>query len=100
MYKIIIFVLIAQTVVFSSEKEFKMEEVAKHSISKDCWMVIKNKVYDISSYVPKHPSPETVLTKYCGKVADIGWDTKNKDRPHSRAAKRLLDRYEIGALIK
>lgn len=100
MNKIIIFVLIAYSAVFASEKEFKMEEVAKHSISKDCWIVIKNKVYDISSYIPKHPTPETTLTKYCGKIADIGWDTKDKKSPHSRAAKRLLDRFEVGAFLK
>lgn len=100
MYRIIIFVIIAYSAVFASEKEFEMVEVAKHSISTDCWIVIKNKVYDISSYIPKHPAPETVLTKYCGKVADLGWDTKDKKSTHSRAAKRLLDRYEVGAFTK
>lgn len=98
MYKTIIFFIIICSSVLASEKKFKMEEVAKHSISKDCWIVIKNTVYDISSYIPNHPAPEAALTKYCGKVADQGWDTKDKKSSHSRAAKRLLDRYKLGYL--
>ena len=98
MYKTIIFFIIACSSVLAAEEKMTMEEVAKHSISKDCWIIIKNNVYDISSYVSKHPAPEAVLTKYCGKVADKGWDTKDKTSPHSRAANRLLDRYKVGML--
>lgn len=98
MYKTIIFVIIACSSVLSAEKKLTMEEIAKHSTSKDCWIIIKNIVYDISTYVPKHPAPEAALIKYCGKVSDQGWDTKDKKSPHSRAANRLLDRYKVGVL--
>lgn len=81
-------------------KSFSLEEVAKHASAKDCWMVIKGKVYDLTAYVPKHPAPEAALVKYCGKNADTGWETKDKKRAHSRAASKLLARYEIGDLVK
>ncbi len=81
-------------------KKIHMEELSKHSAPKDCWVVIKNKVYDLTAYFPKHPAPDAVLAKYCGKNADEGWETKDKKRPHSRAAARLLKRYEVGDLSK
>ncbi len=80
----------------ASEKQFTLKQVAEHSVAKDCWIVINERVYDISAYIPKHPAPETVLTKYCGKNADLGWKTKDKSRAHSRSAEKLLNRYEIG----
>ena len=81
-------------------KTYPLEEVAKHASPKDCWVVIKDKVYDLTAYIPKHPAPEGVLTKYCGKNADTGWETKDKKRAHSRAAEKLLARYAIGELAK
>jgi cytochrome b involved in lipid metabolism len=81
-------------------KSYSSEEVAKHDSPKDCWVVIKDKVYDLTAYLPKHPAPDIAITKYCGKNADKGWETKDKKRPHSRAASKLLARYEIGELAK
>lgn len=79
-------------------RSYSAEDVAKHASPKDCWVVIKNKVYDLTAYIPKHPAPEAAITKYCGKNADTGWETKDKKRAHSRAAAKLLARYEVGEL--
>lgn len=79
------------------------EEVARHPVAGNCWIIINGKVYDISSYIPKHPAPENTITKYCGKNADLGWQTKDKTgkkSPHSASAARLLKRFEIGTLVK
>lgn len=81
-------------------RKLTMDEVSKHATAADCWIVIKNKVYDISAYVTKHPARLETITKYCGTRADRGWETKDKDRAHSRSATRLLDRYEIGEMIE
>jgi cytochrome b involved in lipid metabolism len=99
-----IFILLLATICLPAAaaelKKFDMDELSKHATPKDCWVVIKNKVYDLTAYFPKHPAPDAVLAKYCGKNADEGWDTKDKKSPHSRAAARLLKRYEIGEFSK
>ena len=85
---------------FGEGKSYSLVDVAKHASAKDCWMVIEGKVYELTAYIPKHPAPEAALVKYCGKAADTGWETKDKKRAHSRAAAKLLARYEIGQLAK
>lgn len=99
MTRIIILIIFVCSAI-SAEKKFKIKEVEKHSTPEDCWIVIKDKVYDISLYIPKHPAPESTLTQYCGKIADKGWETKDKASSHSRAAERLLDRFKIGLFDK
>lgn len=74
------------------------QQVSTHATKADCWIVIHQKVYDVTSYIVKHLAEKDVITPYCGKVADTGWDTKDKGKPHSRAAERLLNRYQIGDL--
>lgn len=31
------------------------EEVARHDSPDDCWLVIDNQVWDVSSFAPDHP---------------------------------------------
>jgi cytochrome b involved in lipid metabolism len=50
------------------KKTFTMEEVKKHKTKKDAWIVIKNKVYDITKWIPKHPGGEAIM-KGVGKDA-------------------------------
>ena len=85
---------------FAEEKKFTMEQVSKHQNAQDCWIVIRSQVYDITSYIPKHPVPQKILMAYCGKNADQGWDTKDKKKPrtHSKMAKELLEQFHIGSL--
>ena len=41
-------------------------EVAKHNSSSDCWLIIENKVYDVSDYVNSHPAGRATITPHCG----------------------------------
>ncbi len=97
MKSIFLIVALLPFVSTAAEKSFTLMEVEKHATPKDCWMVIEEKVYDVSSYISKHPAPEAVLVKYCGKKADEGWTTKDQQKPHSRAAARLLKRFLVGS---
>lgn len=72
-------------------------EVAKHSISGDCWMIINNNVYDLSTYVA-HPGGNGYL-RYCGTLATQQYDTKDgRGVMHSSFADTLLANYLIGTL--
>lgn len=48
-------------------KTFSIEEISKHNTEKDCWIIIKNKVYDITKWVPKHPGGSSILFNFAGK---------------------------------
>ncbi|MFA5931662.1 MAG: cytochrome b5-like heme/steroid binding domain-containing protein [archaeon] len=74
-----------------------LSEVAKHSVSGDCWMVINNSVYDLGQYVA-HPGGSVYLN-YCGTNATTGYDTKGGGGgAHSSYADALLSNYLIGTL--
>lgn len=89
------------TVALLAASTFSMADVAKHSSKADCWVAIEGNVYDISSYIDRHPAPERVLLDACGKDATEGWKTKGeKGKPHSRKAEVLLGSFLKGTLTK
>ncbi len=58
-------------------KTVTASEVAQHSSANDCWIIISNKVYDVSSYLRSHPGGEGAITPYCGKEATRAFETKD-----------------------
>ena len=82
----------------SAKKGYSLKEVASHSTAGDCWMTIHGKVYDVSIYLPDHPTRPEVIERWCGKEASEAYDTKTKGRRHSQEADRQLETYLIGAL--
>jgi cytochrome b involved in lipid metabolism len=80
------------------EAAITVEELAEHAAADDCWMAIDGSVYDLSDYLPRHPTPPTVLTPWCGKEASEPYRTKGYGRPHSAAADALLPNYRVGTL--
>ncbi|GJN16415.1 hypothetical protein PR202_gb03400 [Eleusine coracana subsp. coracana] len=45
---------------------YTKEEVSKHNTRKDCWIVIKDKVYDVTPYVEEHPGGDAILNNAGG----------------------------------
>jgi len=73
-----------------------LSEIAKHNTSKDCWLIIGNKVYNVTSYLLAHPSGPSTILPYCGKDATQAFVTKDIGRNHSSSAYNLLNDFYIG----
>jgi len=74
-------------------------EVAKHNTEANCWIIVNNKIYDISGYASAHPGGTRNITNYCGKESTTAFDTKGGNRgSHSVYANSLLDQYYVGDL--
>lgn len=84
--------------------EFTLAEVARHDRLDDCWMAIEGVVYDLTEYVPRHPTRDEVLEPWCGTEATIGMRTKGESNDlsndHSARAWRMLERYRVGVLVE
>jgi cytochrome b involved in lipid metabolism len=77
---------------------YSLKNIASHDKANNCWMAIHGKVYDITTYLPEHPSRPEIIERWCGKEASEAYDTKTKGRRHSQDADRQLETYLIGEL--
>lgn len=55
----------------NGHKQYSMEEVKKHCKADDKWIVIKNKVYDITNFARKHPGGARIISHYAGQDATV-----------------------------
>ncbi|KAH3684294.1 hypothetical protein WICPIJ_004734 [Wickerhamomyces pijperi] len=49
--------------------ELTPEEVSKHNTKESLWVVINGNVYDLTTFLTKHPGGQKVLLKFAGKDA-------------------------------
>ncbi|MEI7765088.1 MAG: cytochrome b5 domain-containing protein [bacterium] len=74
-------------------------EVSKHNIVSDCWIIVNNKVYDISGYASAHPGGTRNIADSCGKESTTSYDTKGgRGQTHSINANQELAQFLIGDL--
>ncbi len=51
--------------------KIRLSEVEKHNTPEDCWIIIGNKVYDVTDYIPIHPGGPDTIIPLCGKNATL-----------------------------
>ncbi|KAH8810573.1 cytochrome b5-like heme/steroid binding domain-containing protein [Xylogone sp. PMI_703] len=75
-------------------KEYTLKEVASHSTREDLYVVIRNQVYNVTSFVDKHPGGDQTLLDVAGTDSTEAYD----DAGHSEKANKILETYLIGTL--
>ncbi len=71
-----------------------LSEVAKHNQPNDCYVIVNQKVYDVSTYIAYHPGGTDTITSRCaGEVTGIFASI------HSNFAWNLLGKYYIGDFL-
>ncbi|ETN58898.1 hypothetical protein AND_009545 [Anopheles darlingi] len=75
-------------------KQITLSEVAYHDSFEDCWIVLYDRVYDITSFLRLHPGGHDVLVENAGRDATIAF----LNAGHSKMALMSLKLYEIGEL--
>lgn len=82
----------ADTVSENSTEYYTLEEIRQHNMSKDTWLIVHDKVYDITSFLGEHPGGEEVLLEQAGLDATESFE----DVGHSTDAREMLQQYFIG----
>lgn len=80
------------------DASFTPAEVAQHTFSTDCWIIIAGEVYDVTSFVDSHPGGADLLSAQCGQDATTAFETQNGEGGHSQAARDQLASLRIGSL--
>jgi len=80
----------------SSDKEFTLEEVAKHDKTSDAWIVLNNKVYDVTSVLDWHPGGKDAIMNYAGRASVDA--TINYNGIHDAYAHSKRDECYLGEL--
>ena len=61
------------------EKEFTMEEVAKHNKKDDLWVVVKGVVMDLSNWLDEHPGGPQAIMNFMGRDATEEFEMLHDD---------------------
>lgn len=61
------------------EKEFTMEEVAKHNTKEDLWVVVKGVVMDLSNWLDEHPGGPQAIMNFMGRDATEEFEMLHDD---------------------
>lgn len=78
-------------------KLWSVTEIARHNTTSDCWIIVEDKVYDVTQYIPFHPGGSQQIINWCGKEASDAFNTKGgQGEGHSGSAKNQLGKYYIG----
>ena len=75
-------------------------DVATHNSSKSCYLIVNNKVYDVTTFLHMHPGGGGLITPYCGKEATQAFNTQGGRGRHSSSAASMLKNYYIGDLAQ
>ncbi|XP_077287153.1 cytochrome b5-like [Arctopsyche grandis] len=79
-------------------KEYSLSEVATKN-GKDgapCWIVVRDKVYDVGSFMIEHPGGADLIEEVLGTDATKDFD----DAGHSNDAITILKKTKIGILVE
>merc|ERR1711915_695997 len=73
-----------------------LDEVSYHCTRDDAWLVLFDKVYDLTEYLESsnHPGGEDVILEYLGYDATMAFRSVG----HSKKAVKLLEKYVVGIL--
>eukprot|EP00761_Pharyngomonas_kirbyi_P011953 gb/GECH01011979.1/.p1 GENE.gb/GECH01011979.1/~~gb/GECH01011979.1/.p1 ORF type:complete len:308 (+),score=102.60 gb/GECH01011979.1/:1-924(+) len=79
----------------NTEKPVSFSEVKKHNSIDDLWVVIDNKVYDITEYVDVHPGGE-IIARNAGSDATKGFHGIQ----HPSRVYEIIEEFYVGDLAK
>ncbi|XP_065150824.1 cytochrome b5 [Paramisgurnus dabryanus] len=75
-------------------KYYRLSEVEERNSFKSTWIIIHNKVYDVTKFLEEHPGGEEVLREQAGGDATESFE----DVGHSTDAREMAKSFVIGEL--
>jgi len=87
----------SEAIITESEKgQFTWEEIRHHSTKKDRWLVVDNRVYNVTNWL-KHPGGQMLLNHYAGQDASEAFHALH---PEITRVQKYLKPFYIGDVSK
>lgn len=77
-------------------RRYTLAEIKKHDTPDDLWMIIYNKVFDVTAFTKQHPGGAEVLFDCSGVDATEPFE----DVGHSNIALKMLIPYYLGEVVE
>ncbi|KZT00571.1 cytochrome b5 [Laetiporus sulphureus 93-53] len=61
-------------------KKWSLQQVAQHNTASSCWIIIENKVYDVTEFLPIHPGGVRLLLNFAGRDATAAFKPFHSSR--------------------
>ncbi|XP_064599234.1 uncharacterized protein LOC135465813 [Liolophura sinensis] len=75
---------------------YSMKEVKQHCDHTSCWIVFRDRVYDVTAFLEQHPGGTDIILENAGRDVTVTFEEKG----HSRLAHEILEQYHIGFLVE
>jgi cytochrome b involved in lipid metabolism len=73
-------------------------QVASHASASDCWVIVNDNVYSVTSYLSMHPGGKSIILNLCGKDTTSDFTTRGGTGAHTSYAWSVLGGYIVGSL--
>lgn len=83
------------TAAINQEKTFLLAEVQTANNTDKCWSIIDNKIYDLTSYINKHPHGAKDILSICGQDGSQAFSRKHSGKA---GIAKILETFQIGTL--
>lgn len=77
-------------------KCYSVQDVAKHNIETDLWVIIDGDVYDVTKFINEHPGGRNPFIYLAGKDAS---ETFHKISSHDDEVEILLEAMKVGVIV-
>ncbi|CAL9135039.1 unnamed protein product [Musa textilis] len=74
-------------------RTYTKEEVSLHNTRTDCWIIVKDKVYNVTPYVEEHPGGDAILNNAGGDSTEGFYGPQHATRVFD-----MVDEFYIGDL--
>lgn len=66
--------------VMSSVREWSLEEISSHKRLSDCWLIISNRVYDVTEFLSRHPAGSKIVQMHGGRDCTAAFLDVHRER--------------------
>ncbi len=74
---------------------YSLVDVAKHTSESDCWAAINGGVYNLTTWIPRHPGGKQAIMGLCGTDGSAAFNGQHGDGAEQQA---ILATLKVGTL--